>query len=121
MTNYAVNLKNKMEELLASNEKLAELLHLKKEEEIEEEKKNKAVYVFAILGAIAVIGIVAYLVYKYVLNPVVRDEGELADEYEEYDDSEFEDEVFEDEDYVSEEEIDKAFEQTEASADEADV
>ena len=41
----------KLEELVSSNAKLAELLHLQKEEE--EEKKNTALYVFAIIGAIA--------------------------------------------------------------------
>lgn len=81
--------KKKIEELIASNAKLAELLHIKQEEE--EEKKNVAVYVFAVLGAIAVIGVVAYLVYRY-LNPTCIEEGELEDEYEDFDDADFEDE-----------------------------
>lgn len=74
------NTMKKLEELVSSNAKLAELLHLKKEEEIE--KKNTALYVFAILGAIAAIALIAFAVYRY-LNPVVLEEGELEEEYEE--------------------------------------
>lgn len=72
--------KKKIEELLSSNAKLAELLHLKKEEE--KEKSNTALYVFAILGAIAAIAAIAYAVYRY-LNPIYIEDGELEDEYEE--------------------------------------
>ena len=61
------NTMKKLEELVSSNAKLAELLHLKKEEEIE--KKNTALYVFAIIGAVAAIALIAYAVYRY-LNPV---------------------------------------------------
>lgn len=68
----------KLEDLISSNEKLAELLHLKKEEE----KKNTALYVFAIIGAIAAIAAIAYAVYRY-LNPAYVEDGELEDEYEE--------------------------------------
>lgn len=74
------NTMKKLEELVSSNAKLAELLHLKKEEE--KEKKNTALYVFAIIGALAIIGAIAYAVYRY-LNPVYIEDGELEDEYEE--------------------------------------
>ena len=74
------NTMKKLEELVSSNAKLAELLHLKKEEEIE--KKNTALYVFAIIGAVAAIALIAFAVYRY-LNPVYVEDGELEDEYEE--------------------------------------
>lgn len=85
----------KLEELVSSNAKLAELLHLKKEEE--EEKKNTTLYVFAIIGAIAAIALIAYAVYRY-LNPVYVEDGELEDEYEDF----FEDEYTEDTDTTTE-------------------
>lgn len=75
------NAMKKIEDLVASNEKLAALLHLKKEEE-EFEKKNTALYVFAIVGAIAAIALIAYLVYRY-LHPVYVEDSEPEDEYEE--------------------------------------
>lgn len=74
------NTMKKLEELVSSNAKLAELLHLKKEEE--SEKKNTALYVFAIIGAVAAIALIAYAVYRY-LNPIYVEDGELEDEYEE--------------------------------------
>ncbi len=81
--------RQKIEDLIASNAKLAELLHLKKEEE--PEKKNTAVYVFAIIGAIALIAIIAVVVYRY-LNPAYVEDGELDDEFEDYGEDDFEDE-----------------------------
>ncbi len=74
------NTMKKLEELVSSNAKLAELLHLKKEEEME--KKNTALYVFAILGAIAAIALIAYAVYRY-LNPIYIEDADLEEEYEE--------------------------------------
>ena len=74
------NTMKKLEELVSSNAKLAELLHLKKEEEIE--KKNTALYVFAIIGAVAAIALIAFAVYRY-LNPVYVEDVELDDEFEE--------------------------------------
>ncbi|MDD6036427.1 MAG: DUF4366 domain-containing protein [Lachnospiraceae bacterium] len=71
--------KKKLEELVSNNAKLAELLHLKKEEP---EKKNTALYVFAIIGAVAAIAAIAYAVYRY-LNPVYIEDYEPEDEYEE--------------------------------------
>ena len=74
------NTMKKLEELVSSNAKLAELLHLKKEEEIE--KKNTTLYVFAIIGAVAAIALIAYAVYRY-LNPVYVEDVEAEDEFEE--------------------------------------
>ncbi len=75
------NTMKKLEDLVSSNAKLAELLHLKKEEEIE--KKNTALYVFAIIGAIAAIALIAFAVYRY-LNPAYIEDEEFEDEYEDY-------------------------------------
>ena len=92
------NTMKKLEELVSSNAKLAELLHLKKEEELE--KKNTALYVFAIIGAIAAIALIAFAVYRY-LNPVYVEDGELEDEFEE---------LFED-DYIPDAVSDAEFEE----------
>lgn len=92
--------KKKLEELVSSNAKLAELLHLKKEEE--PEKKNTALYVFAIIGAIAAIAAIAYAVYRY-LNPVYVEDGELEDEFEDFTEDDFVPEYDSDEDEDSEE------------------
>ena len=92
------NTMKKLEELVSSNAKLAELLHLKKEEEIE--KKNTALYVFAIIGAVAAIALIAYAVYRY-LNPVYVEDVELEDEFEE---------LFED-DYIPKSASDADFEE----------
>lgn len=78
------NIMKKLEDLVSSNDKLAELLRLKKEEE-EFEKKNTALYVFAIIGAVAAIALIAFAVYRY-LNPVYVEDGEFEDEYELLDD-----------------------------------
>ena len=90
------NTKKKIEELVSSNAKLAELLHLKKEEELE--KKNTALYVFAIVGAIAAIALIAYAVYRY-LNPVYIDDMELEDEFEDLLDDEYISDVASDADF----------------------
>lgn len=85
--------KKKIEDLLASNAKLAELLH-KKSQKVEPEpepKKNRALYVFAIIGSIAVIALVAYFVYRK-LNPVYVEEGEFEDDFEDMSEEDFEDE-----------------------------
>lgn len=76
------NTMKKLEQLVANNEKLARLLHLKKEEEIVEKKKNTALYVFAIIGAIAAIAAIVYAVYRY-LNPVYIESEDLEDDNDE--------------------------------------
>lgn len=80
------NTMKKLEELVSSNAKLAELLHLKKEEELE--KKNTSLYVFAIIGAIAAIALIAFFVYRY-LHPVYVEDLEIDDEYEEFLDDDY--------------------------------
>lgn len=87
--------KKKLEEMITSNAKLAELLHLKKEVEAEEEKKNTALYVFAILGAIAAIALIAFAVYRY-LNPVYIEDGELEDEFEDFAEEDYVEDAVED-------------------------
>lgn len=75
----------KIEELIASNTKLAELLGKK----VEPKKKcNPLVWVFAIIGVVATIAGIAYAVYRY-MNP------EYFDNFDFDDDDDFED-VFED-------------------------
>lgn len=76
----------KLDELIASNTRLAELLGKKVEPE---KKTHPVVIVLAILGAVAVIAGIAYAVYRY-LNP------EYFEDFD-FDDEEFE-EAFEDED-----------------------
>lgn len=83
--------KKKIEDLLASNAKLAKLLHVKEQEQEPEPKKNRALYVFAIIGSIAVIALVAYFVYRK-LNPVYVDEGEFEDDFDDMPEDDFEDE-----------------------------
>ena len=90
----------KIDELIASNAKLAELLGKK----IEPEKKtHPVVIILAILGAVAAIAAIAYAVYRY-LNPEYFDDLD-------FDDEEFE-EVFEDDD---EEELEAAIVDEETS------
>ncbi len=91
--------KKKLEELVSSNAKLAELLHLKKDEP---EKKNTALYVFAIIGAIAAIAAIAYAVYRY-LNPVYIEDGELEDEFEDFTEDDYVPEFNSEEDVSAEE------------------
>ena len=82
----------KLKELIASNEKLAELLHMKKEEEA---KKNTLVCVLAIIGAIAAVAAIAYAVYRH-MNPAYLEDTTDVD---------FEDEMAED---VAMEEVEEA-------------
>lgn len=78
------NTLKRLEQLVTKNEKLARLLHMKKEEEVVvEKKKNTALYVFAIIGAIAAIVAIVFAVYRY-LHPVYIEDGELEDDYEEF-------------------------------------
>ena len=93
----------KIDELIASNAKLAELLG-KKEEEPEKKCGHVVVWVLAIVGAIAAIAAIAYGVYRY-MNPDYLDDFDFDDIDEEYeDDFEEEEELVEDiiEDIVAE-------------------
>ena len=78
----------KIDELLASNAKLAELLKKKEEPE---KKCNTLVWVLAIIGAVAAVAAIAYAVYRYMNQDCL-------------DDFDFEDDDFED-DFEDEEEV----------------
>lgn len=85
----------KIDELIASNAKLAELLG--KKEEPEKKCGRVIVWVLAIIGAVAAIAAIAYGVYRY-LNPDYLDDfdfDDFDDEYEE-DFEEEEDDIVED-------------------------
>lgn len=83
----------KIDELIASNTKLAELLG--KKEEPAEKKCNTIVWVLAIIGAIAAVAAIAYAVYRYMNQ-------ESLDDFD-FDDDDFEDD-FEDEEEIAVEE-----------------
>ena len=87
----------KIDELIASNTKLAELLG--KKEEPAEKKCNAIVWGLAIIGAIAAVAAIAYAVYRYMNQ-------------ESLDDFDFEDDDFED-DFEDETEEETAEETTE--------
>ena len=85
----------KIDELIASNAKLAELLG-RKEEEPEKKCGHVLVWVLAIIGAVAAIAAIAYGVYRY-LNPDYLDDFDFDDFDEDYDDDfEDEEEIIED-------------------------
>ncbi len=84
------NLK-KIDELIASNAKLAELLGRK--EEPEKKACRAIVWVLAIIGAVAAIAAIAYAVYRY-MNPEYFDDLDFDD----FDDDEVDD--FEEEDDI---------------------
>ena len=75
----------KIDELIASNAKLAELLG-RKEEEPEKKCGRVIVWVLAIIGAIVAVAAIAYGVYRY-LNPDYLDDFDFDD----FEDDEFED------------------------------
>lgn len=85
----------KIDELIASNAKLAELLG-RKEEEPEKKCGRVIVWVLAIIGAVAAIAAIAYAVYRY-MNPEYLDDFDFDDFDEEYeDDYEDEEDIVED-------------------------
>ena len=90
----AVMYMKKIDELIASNAKLAELLG--KKEEPEKKCGHVLVWVLAIIGAVAAIAAIAYGVYRY-LNPDYLDDFDFDDFDEDYDDDfEDEEEIIED-------------------------
>lgn len=91
----------KIDELIASNTKLAELLKKKEEPE---KKCNTLVWVLAIIGAVAAVAAIAYAVYRYMNQDCL-------------DDFDFEDDDFED-DFEDEEEAIVAEEVEEEKAEE---
>ena len=83
----------KIDELIASNAKLAELLG--KKEEPEKKCCRAIVWVLAIIGAIAAIAAIAYGVYRY-MNPDYLDDFDFDDFEEEFDEEdEEEDDIIE--------------------------
>ena len=79
----------KLDDLIASNTKLAELLG--KKEEPEKKCCRVIVWVLAIIGAVAAIAAIAYAVYRYLTPDYMED---FDDDFED----DFEDDFFEDED-----------------------
>lgn len=90
----------KLDELIASNTKLAELLGKKAEPE---KKTNPVVWVLAIIGAVAAIAAIAYAVYRY-LNPEYFEDFDFdEEEFEDFEEEEeAEEEVFEEDPVVEE-------------------
>lgn len=76
---------NKLDEIM-DNAGVNELLGRKKEEE----KCNKLLWVFAVIGAIAAVAAVAYAVYRYLTPDYLED---FEDDF----DDDFDDDFFEDE------------------------
>ncbi|MSS62290.1 DUF4366 domain-containing protein [Velocimicrobium porci] len=75
---------NKLEELL-NTAKLNELLRKK---ELEDEKKSCIMWGLAILGAVALVGVIAYAVYKHFTPDYLED---FEDDFDDFDDDFFED------------------------------
>lgn len=76
---------NKLDEIM-DNAGVNELLGRKKEEE----KCNKLLWVFAVIGAIAAVAVIAYAVYRYLTPDYLED---FEDDF----DDDFDDDFFEDE------------------------
>lgn len=76
---------NKLDEIM-DNVGVNELLGRKKEEE----KCNKLLWVFAVIGAIAAVAAIAYAVYRYLTPDYLED---FEDDF----DDDFDDDFFEDE------------------------
>lgn len=97
-----MNLK-KLDELIASNTRLAELLGKKAEPE---KKTHPVVWILAIIGAVAAIAAIAYAVFRY-LNPEYFEDYDFEDEFED----DFEEDDTEDTFVVVDEETEDASEE----------
>jgi len=75
----------KIDELITSNTKLAELLGKKQPEK----KCNVLLWIFAVIGVVATIAAIAYAVYRY-MNPEYFDDLDF-DDFDDFEDD-FEDE-----------------------------
>ena len=93
----------KLDELIASNTRLAELLGKKAEPE---KKTHPVVWILAIIGAVAAIAAIAYAVFRY-LNPEYFDDFDFEDEYEE----DFEDDDTDENFVIVDEETEEASEE----------
>lgn len=82
--------RDKIDELL-STVKLNELLHRQEKEE----KKSKALWIFAIVGGVLAVAAIAYGVYRF-FTP------DYLDDFEDDFDDDFEDDFFDDEDETEE-------------------
>ncbi|MDD3204966.1 MAG: DUF4366 domain-containing protein [Lachnospiraceae bacterium] len=108
---YQMQRMDELINLLKSNEWMG-----KKEPAKEEKKSNPILWVFAILGGIAVIAGIAYALYKYFTPDYLEDfEDDFDDEF----DDEFFEEDEEDEEEISDNE-DKAESEKKDSVKEAD-
>lgn len=84
---------NKLETLLEAA-KMGELLNKKEEKK----KCNVVLWVFAIIGAVVAISLIAYALYRHFKPDYLEDfEDEFEDDFEDDFEDEFEDEVFENE------------------------
>ncbi len=84
---------NKLEsilEMIKSNEfKMNELLRKKEDEK--KKKSNVALWIFAIIGVLVVIGTASYFICRHVKRDYLDDfEDEFEDDFEDYDEDEFE-------------------------------
>lgn len=75
---------NKFEELLNA----AKLNELIRKKELEDEKKSCIMWGLAILGAVALVGTIAYAVYKHFTPDYLED---FEDDFDDFDDDFFED------------------------------
>ncbi len=82
--------KEKFDEFL-STVKLSELLH----KQGKDEKKSKALWIFAIIGGVAAVAAIAYGVYRFFTPDYLED---FEDDF----DDDFEDDFFDDEDETEE-------------------
>jgi hypothetical protein len=83
---------NKKIEDMVDISKLRELLNVGEKEE--EKKKNKFIWVFAIIGAVAAVASLVYLAYSYF----------CPDDFEDFDDD-FDDEEFDDDEDFFDDEV----------------
>ena len=77
----------KIDELINSNARLAEILGRKVEVE-EEKKKNPALIILAVVGCVAIVAGIAYAVYRFAGPKEFESFGDFDDDF----DDEFEDE-----------------------------
>ena len=98
----------KIDELIASNAKLAELLGKKT---APEKKTHVVLWVLAIIGAIAAVAGIAYAVYRH-MNPNYFDDFDFDDIDEEYEDD------YEDEETIVEDVVQDTSAEVEATVEE---